>query len=424
MFDPHRTNPGCPQQSLAIDQTLFMNDTKNSQLLQPMRIGAWELPNRFIMAPLTRCRASAGRVPNAMMAEYYAQRASAGMILTEATSVTPMGVGYPDTPGVWSGRTSRRLEDRHPRRCTKPADGILLQLWHVGRMSRSDLSGRRIAGGPEGNLRRPATSARSCAEGAFVTPRALDSAEIPGHCRGLSAAVRRTGAAGRLRRRRDSWRQRLPARPIPPGRPNKRTDEYGGPIENRARLMLEVGRRRSSACGARTGWACTWRLAAMPTRARATPIPPPHSDTWRGNRAGGGLAFLWPARLWAKPASVRSSRRRSAAATSPTRQLTLGKRPRSAPRRQARPTQWPGEGFFLSPIPTLPERFAEGAAPNEPKLAAFYGGGPGRLHGLSRDSRRRYREAALSQDLARLPQLGAENGYFRGVWLRKWLRSR
>ncbi len=71
-------------------------------LFDPIQIGDLQLPNRIIMAPLTRCRASAGRVPNALMADYYRQRASAGLIISEATSVTPMGVGYPDTPGIWS----------------------------------------------------------------------------------------------------------------------------------------------------------------------------------------------------------------------------------------------------------------------------------------------------------------------------------
>ena len=73
-----------------------------SLLFTPIQVGDLNLPNRVIMAPLTRCRASEGRVPNPLMAEYYAQRASAGLILTEATSVMPMGVGYPDTPGIWS----------------------------------------------------------------------------------------------------------------------------------------------------------------------------------------------------------------------------------------------------------------------------------------------------------------------------------
>ena len=69
-------------------------------LFAPVRIGAWDLPNRIIMAPLTRARAGAERIPNALMAEYYTQRASAGLIISEATSVTPTGVGYADTPGV------------------------------------------------------------------------------------------------------------------------------------------------------------------------------------------------------------------------------------------------------------------------------------------------------------------------------------
>lgn len=71
-------------------------------LFDPVQLGALHLPNRLVMSPLTRCRASAGRVPNELMARYYAQRAGAGLIISEATSVMPMGVGYPDTPGIWS----------------------------------------------------------------------------------------------------------------------------------------------------------------------------------------------------------------------------------------------------------------------------------------------------------------------------------
>jgi 2,4-dienoyl-CoA reductase-like NADH-dependent reductase (Old Yellow Enzyme family) len=76
--------------------------TAQSRLLEPLTIGGLHLSNRVFMAPLTRCRASAGRVPNTHMRDYYVQRASAGLILSEATAVTPTGVGYPDTPGIWS----------------------------------------------------------------------------------------------------------------------------------------------------------------------------------------------------------------------------------------------------------------------------------------------------------------------------------
>src|SRR4051812_45963903 len=105
-----------------------------SLLFEPLRTGALDLPNRVLMAPLTRCRASEGRVPNDLMREYYVQRAGAGLILSEATSVSPMGVGYPDTPGVWSREQTagwKRITD-----AVHEAGGrILLQLWHVGRIS-------------------------------------------------------------------------------------------------------------------------------------------------------------------------------------------------------------------------------------------------------------------------------------------------
>src|SRR5476651_295963 len=103
-------------------------------IFDPIKLGDLELSNRIIMAPLTRCRADAGRVPNAMMAEYYAQRATAGLILSEATSVDPMGVGYPDTPGIWS---SQQVEGwKLITQAVHGAGGrIFLQLWHVGRIS-------------------------------------------------------------------------------------------------------------------------------------------------------------------------------------------------------------------------------------------------------------------------------------------------
>lgn len=206
-------------------------------LTDPIQIGDLHLPNRIIMAPLTRCRASKGRVPNDMMAEYYRQRAGAGMILTEATSVTPMGVGYPDTPGIWS-------EDQVAgwRKVTQAvhAEGgkILLQLWHVGRISDpvyldGELPVAPSAIRPQGHvsLIRPKKE--------YVTPRALTLEEIPelieAYRRGAENARRAGfdgveihGANGYLL---DQFLQT---------NSNHRTDQYGGSIENRARLLLEV----------------------------------------------------------------------------------------------------------------------------------------------------------------------------------------
>jgi 2,4-dienoyl-CoA reductase-like NADH-dependent reductase (Old Yellow Enzyme family) len=103
-------------------------------LQDPLQVGAWKLPNRVVLAPLTRCRASIGRVPNALMAQYYRQRAGAGLIISEATSISGMGVGYPDTPGIWSDEQVAGW--KLVTQAVHEAGGrMVLQLWHVGRIS-------------------------------------------------------------------------------------------------------------------------------------------------------------------------------------------------------------------------------------------------------------------------------------------------
>jgi len=105
-----------------------------SILFEPVQFGEFRLRNRVVLAPLTRCRADYHRVPNALMAAYYAQRARMGLLITEATSVEPMGVGYPRTPGIWSEAQVagwRKITDAVHER----GGIIVLQLWHVGRLS-------------------------------------------------------------------------------------------------------------------------------------------------------------------------------------------------------------------------------------------------------------------------------------------------
>jgi 2,4-dienoyl-CoA reductase-like NADH-dependent reductase (Old Yellow Enzyme family) len=215
-------------------------------LLDPISLGDLELPNRVIMAPLTRCRAGEHRVPNELMAEYYAQRASAGLIISEATSVEPMGVGYAGTPGIWS---PEQVEGwKLVTRAVHAAGGrILLQLWHVGRISDPfflngalPVAPSAIAAAGHVSMLRP--------QRPFVTPRALELREIPG----IVAAFRRGaenaqaagfdgveihGANGYLL---DQFLQDVS---------NHRTDEYGGSVENRARLMLEVADAAIAAWG-------------------------------------------------------------------------------------------------------------------------------------------------------------------------------
>jgi 2,4-dienoyl-CoA reductase-like NADH-dependent reductase (Old Yellow Enzyme family) len=200
-------------------------------------VGDLRLPNRMIMAPLTRCRSSEGRVPNALMAEYYAQRATAGLIVSEATSVEPMGVGYAGTPGIWSREQVGGW--RLVTGAVHAAGGrILLQLWHVGRISDpSFLDGEppvapsAIAARGHVSLLRP--------QRPFPTPRALAIEEIPGIVEAFRLGAENAqeagfdgveihGANGYLL---DQFLQ---------DSSNHRTDEYGGPVENRARLMLEV----------------------------------------------------------------------------------------------------------------------------------------------------------------------------------------
>jgi 2,4-dienoyl-CoA reductase-like NADH-dependent reductase (Old Yellow Enzyme family) len=207
-------------------------------LFDPLKIGDLEVPNRIFLAPLTRNRSTgAGRVPNKMMRDYYAQRASAGLIISEATSVAPAGVGYPQTPGVWS--------DEQVEGWRKIVQGVhaaggrmLLQLWHVGRISDPVYHGGALpiapsAIAPKGNvsLIRP--------QRPFVAPRALKTEEIAGvveaYRRGAENAkaagfdgVEIHGANGYLL---DQFLQ---------DSSNKRDDGYGGSIENRARLLLEV----------------------------------------------------------------------------------------------------------------------------------------------------------------------------------------
>lgn len=207
-----------------------------SILFTPITIGNLTLNNRIIMAPLTRCRAP-GRIPNKLMKEYYRQYTSAGLIISEATCVSPMGVGYPDTPGIWSEEQVegwKQITDSVHAGSGK----IFLQLWHVGRISdpiylngELPVAPSAIAAEGHPSLLRPKRP--------FVTPRALELTEIPGIIEefrkgALNAkragfdGVEIHGANGYLL---DQFLQ---------DNSNKRTDKYGGSLENRARFMFEI----------------------------------------------------------------------------------------------------------------------------------------------------------------------------------------
>ena len=208
-----------------------------SRLFEPVKMGALALRNRIVMAPLTRSRSDESRVPNALMADYYTQRASAGLIISEATSVTPMGVGYADTPGIWS---DEQVEGwKLVTKAVHDAGGlIVLQLWHVGRISDPIFLGGALPVAPsaiaaEGHvsLVRP--------ERPYVTPRALDTEEIPAIVEAYRKGAENAKKAGFDGVEIHGANGYLLDQFLQDGT-NKRTDRYGGSIENRARLMFEV----------------------------------------------------------------------------------------------------------------------------------------------------------------------------------------
>ena len=206
-------------------------------LFSPLQVGDLTLSNRIVMAPLTRSRAGASRAPNELMKQYYVQRASAGLILSEATAVDPMGVGYLDTPGIWNAEQVagwREITD-----AVHDVGGrIVLQLWHVGRISHPDLLNGALPVAPSAIA--AIGEARTLAgKKPFVAPRALERDEISG----VVAAYKR-GAQNALEAGFDGVELHgangyLLDQFLRDGA-NQRDDEYGGSVENRARLLLEA----------------------------------------------------------------------------------------------------------------------------------------------------------------------------------------
>ncbi len=225
-------------------------------LFNPTQAGDLQLANRIVLAPLTRNRAP-GAVPTPLMAEYYTQRASGGLLITEATAISHQGQGYSDVPGLYG---TEQLDGwKHVTQAVHDAGGkIVVQLWHVGRVSHNDLQpdgGQPVA--PSAITAKTKTVLIKDGVPAFVQtsqPRALQSEELPGIVHSYQAAARNAvdtagfdgveihGANGYLL---DQFLK---------SGSNQRGDDYGGSIENRARLLLEVVRAVTSAIGGgRTG---------------------------------------------------------------------------------------------------------------------------------------------------------------------------
>ena len=207
-------------------------------LFSPVPLGPLTLRNRVVMAPMTRSRAGAGNVPTPLTVAYYAQRASAGLIVSEGAQVSPQGVGYANTPGI---HTDAQVAAWRAVTDAVHAEGgrIFLQLWHVGRVSHPSMQ-------PDGGL--PVAPSAVAPQGRvytstgpqpFVVPRALDRAELPGVVAQFAEGARRSREAGFDGVEVHGANGYLLDQFLRTGS-NRRDDDYGGPVQHRARLLVEV----------------------------------------------------------------------------------------------------------------------------------------------------------------------------------------
>lgn len=336
-------------------------------LFDPLRLGPLTLKNRIVMAPLTRSRAGASRVPNAMMAEYYAQRAGAGLILTEATSVTPMGVGYADTPGIWSAEQVAGW--RRVTEAVHAAGGrIFLQLWHVGRISaplflagETPVAPSAVRPAGHVSLVRP--------QQPYVTPRALATDEIPA----LVEAYRQ-GAANALEAGFDGVEVHAAngylVDQFLQDSTNLREDRYGGSIENRTRLLDEIVQAVAGIWGAdRVGVhlsprADTHDMGDSDRRALFT-----HVARLMASR---GVVFLMLREHLAEDSLLDAIRQAFGGVVIANEGLTGGS---AADLIAIGRADAAGFGRDFIATPDLPDRLRRGLALNEPDPSSFYSGG-------------------------------------------------
>jgi N-ethylmaleimide reductase len=227
--------------------------SNSTKLFEPYQLGPITLPNRLVMAPLTRNRAvPPGMVPSPLAVEYYGQRASAGLLITEASQVSQQGQGYQDTPGIYSKEQIagwRKVTDR----VHEKGGRIFIQLWHVGRISHTSLQPNGGAPVAPSAVR---ANGKTFVNGTFADvsePRALELSEIPDIIDDFKRAAANALEAGFDGVEIHGANGYLLDQFAKDGA-NKRTDAYGGGIENRARLMLEVSKAVAAEAGAnRTG---------------------------------------------------------------------------------------------------------------------------------------------------------------------------
>ena len=347
----------------------------NPDLFSPYRMCALTLPNRIVMAPMTRSRAGEGNVPGPMSVTYYEQRASAGLIISEGSQVSPQGVGYINTPGIYAEAQVagwKKVTDAVHR-----AGGrIFIQLWHVGRVSHQDFQGGALPVAPsalpiDGYVHTPG------GKKPIPVPRALEIDEIPEIIEQYRRAAENAKAAGFDGVEIHGANGYLLDQFLQSGS-NRRTDRYGGSLENRARLPLEV---TEAVIGVWGGDRVGYRISPHFNRNSMSDANPRETYSYftkELNNTGlgylhliealGGREVLVPSEVRLGPI-IRSIFKR-------TFMLNGGYDLRSGNEAIAR-----GEAdliAFGTPFlanPDLPERFRQNAPLNKPDVATFYVGG-------------------------------------------------
>jgi len=257
-------------------------------LLEPYSLGSLTLANRVVMAPLTRNRAGAGLVPSDLAATYYAQRASAGLLITEATQVSAQAQGYQDTPGLY---TQEQIDGWRKVTDAVHAKGgrIFVQLWHVGRVSHVALQPGGVAPVAPSAIRAVTKTFVNNGFADVSEPRALALNELPGIVSDFRQAAANAIAAGFDGVEIHGANGYLLEQFIKDGA-NQRTDAYGGSVENRARLLLEVVAAVAKEIGAeRTGV----RISPVsPANAISCSDPQPQYDYIAEQLSALGIVYL------------------------------------------------------------------------------------------------------------------------------------
>ena len=336
----------------------------DTNLLTAVRLGPYELRNRIVMAPLTRNRAGADNVPQAMNVEYYAQRASAGLIITEATQISPQGVGYPNTPGIHTREQARGWK-RVTEAVHQRQGRIFLQLWHVGRISHPSLQ-------PHGALPVAPSAIRPDGEAytyqgrlPFGTPRALETEEIRDVIEQYRTAAQNSPEAGFDGVEIHAANGYLLDQFLRDGT-NHRADAYGGSIVNRARLVLEVTEAVAGVWGAdRVGV----RISPVHTFNSMYDSQPQTTFSYVADQLSQfGLAYL-------VNSIQRFDERKLRDAFQGTYIANAGyDRNRARAALRAGDADLIAFGSLFIANPDLPLRLARNAALNVPDVSTFYGG--------------------------------------------------